>query len=67
MMHARTLKLQMLADLPDVNAEWDSIPMLDRHTLAFAKSLKESTALPTSYAPSASRPPSPSWNQTNPR
>jgi hypothetical protein len=47
MMHARTLKIQILADFPDVSAEWNPIPMLDRHTLAFAKSLKESTALPT--------------------
>ena len=45
MMHARTLKIQILADFSEVNGEWDSIPMLDRHTLAFAKSLKESTAL----------------------
>ena len=46
MMHARTLKIQIIADIPDVNAEWDAIPMLDRQTLALAKSLKESTVLP---------------------
>ena len=46
MMHARTLKIQIIADFPNVNAEWDAIPMLDRQTLALAKSLKESTVLP---------------------
>ncbi len=46
MMHARTLKIQILADFPEVNLEWDPIPMLDRQTLALAKSLKESTVLP---------------------
>ena len=84
--HARTLKIQILTDFPDINAEWDAIPMLDRQTLALAKSLKESTVLPNleryarqlaaqsdgaiklflEFANSASRPPSPSSNQTNP-
>ena len=46
MMHARTLKLQIINDLPEIDADWDALPMIDRQTLALAKSLKDSTVLP---------------------
>ena len=46
MMHARTLKMQIIADMEETNAEWDGIPLLDRQALALAKSLKDSNVLP---------------------
>ena len=45
-MHARTLKMQIIADMEETNAEWDGIPLLDRQALALAKSLKDSNVLP---------------------
>lgn len=47
MMHARTLRLQMVSDASEVDARWDPITLIDRQTLAFAKSLENGKVLPT--------------------